>query len=471
MQGAMAGALAAAGAGTMLSRGRARAGGPDIPKRIVFFYVQTGSMPGRWDPILRAGASPSTETDWDVNTDLHGELAPYRADLNYFENLDFISEYGDPTDPANSHYQGGTHSMAACHRLTGNQAGGITIDQFIAERLNASGPLTPLPSLELRVGDGSGEGATSASGPGAPLPRISDPAEAYDRLFPAGSTMPDPDAARIAMRRRRVFELVRGRSDALAASLAGTERMRIEQYRGSVADLEARLSLTGTGAAPPDRSILDPLTGLDSHDPDAVYRAQSEIDVKLTAAALHSDVTRVVSLELGDAPNGEIGYTPGQFGTTDTHDLLHKVMDISGREPASSDPDAIDTIRRQHQAATHRMRLLLDELASRTESDGQRLLDHTVVVFVSQIADGSHCLQGMPWYTVGSCGGAIATGRYFRTARRADVTPVRWISPRWDGGGRSHNDLYVTLTHAMGVGADTFGEPSACTGPIPGMLT
>lgn len=467
----MAGALAAAGAGAAFSRSRARAGGADIPKRIVFFYVQTGSMPGRWDPILRAGASGATETEWDVNPDLHGELAPYRADLNYFENLDFISEYSDPTDPANSHYQGGTHSMAACHRLTGNQAGGVTIDQFIAEALNAAGPVTPLPSLELRIGDGSGEGATSASGPGAPLPRISDPAEAYDRLFPPGSTMSDPDAARIAMRRRRVFELVRGRSDALASSLAGSERVRVEQYRDSVADLEARLSLTSGGAAPPDRSILAPLDTLDGRDPVAVYRTQSELDVKLTAAALHSDVTRVVSLELGDAPDGEIGYTPGDFGTTDTHDLLHKVMDISGAEPASSNPDAIDVIRRQHQAATHRVRMLLDELASRTEPDGQRLLDHTVVVFVSQIADGSHCLQGMPWYTVGGCGGTLQTGRYFRTARRADVTPVRWISPRWDGGGRSHNDLYLTLARAMGVDAATFGEPRACTGPIPGMLT
>jgi hypothetical protein len=465
-------ALAAAGSTPLLFPSRSRAGG-EIPKRIVFFYVQSGSMPGRWNPILRAGAPANTETEWDVNPDLHGDLGAYRADLNYFENLDFLSEYDDPTDPANAHYQGGTHAMCAAHRLTGNQCGGITIDQFIADHIHAGGPVTPVRSLELRVSYGSTEGQTSARTPGPALPRITNPTDAYDRLFPEGAGMVDPDAARLAMRRRRIFDLVAGRSDALASQLRGSERERAEQYGDSVADLRARLDLMGiVRGAPPDRSILDPLTGLDWSDDTAVYRAVGDLDMRLAAAALHSDATRVISIELGDAPNGECGYTSelaASFGTTDTHDLTHKVNDIGMREPLSSDPRAIEVIRQQHLAANRRMRLLLDELATRTESDGQRLLDHTVVVFASQIADGSHCLQGMPWFTVGGCGGALRTGRYFRNTRR-DVAARRWISPRWDGAGRAHNDLFLTLANAMGSTATTFGEPTACTGPIPGML-
>lgn len=470
IQAAGMGAAAAAAGGTMvLSGSRARAG-MEIPRRIVFFYVQSGSMPGRWEPILRAGASPDTETEWDVNPDLHGELAPYRADLSYFENLDFLSEYDDPTEPANSHVQGGTHAMCAAHRLTDRQAGGVTIDQLIAQRINAPSPVTPLPSLELACPDSSSESTVSATGPGAGLPRMGDPTAVYDRLFPGMGD--DPDRARAALRRRRIFELVRGRYDALGPQLlSGTERARLEQHRDTVVDLERRLELAdGRTGARPDRSILAPLDTLDRSDDTARYRTITDLNIRLAAAALHSDVTRVVSFELPDAPNGEIGYTPGQLGTTDAHDLIHKVMDISMREPLSSDDTAIQIIRRQHLAATRWMRFLLDELAGRTEIDGSRLLDHTVVVFTSQIADGSHCLQRMPWYTVGGCGGALRTGRYHRTARRADVSPRRWISPRWDGAGRGHSDLFVTLARAMGVDIDVFGAPAANAGPIPGML-
>jgi hypothetical protein len=465
-------ALAAGGGLPLLLPGRSRAGG-EIPRRIVFFYVMTGSMVGRWEPVLRAGAAPDTETEWDVNPDLHGELAAYRNDLNYFENLDFLSEYDDPTDPANAHFQGGTHAMCAAHRSAANLCGGITIDQFIADHLNASGPVTPVRSLELRIAGGSGEGQTSARMAGPALPRIDDPAEAYDRLFPGGAGMPDPDAARIAMRRRRVFDLVAGRTDALAGRLGGAERSRIEQYRDSLSDLRARLDLMGmVRAEPPPRSVLDPLGGLDWSDPTAVYRTVSDIDIQLTAAALHTDTTRVVSLELCDAPDEECGYTPAlaaSFGTTGTHDLTHKVNDLSGADPLSRNPEAIEVLRRQHLASMRRVRALLDALAARIETDGRRLLDHTVVVFVSQIADGSHCLQGMPWFTVGGCGDRLRTGRFFRAPRRA-LEPTGWITRRWTGAGRGHGDLFVTLAQAMGSTATTFGAPSAGAAAIPGML-
>ena len=37
---------------------------------------------------------------------------------------------------------------------------------------------------------------------------------------------------------------------------------------------------------------------------------------------------------------------------------------------------------------------------------------------------------------------------------------------RWNGSGRPHNDLFVTLANAMGVATDTFGNAGVCTGPI-----
>ncbi|HEY8378755.1 MAG TPA: hypothetical protein VIK91_19820 [Nannocystis sp.] len=45
-------------------------------------------------------------------------------------------------------------------------------------------------------------------------------------------------------------------------------------------------------------------------------------------------------------------------------------------------------------------------------------------------------------------------GGYFKTGRHVDLP------------GRSHNDLLLSLMHAMGVPGATFGDPAHCTGPI-----
>jgi hypothetical protein len=457
-----AGALSA-GVGRMFFRGSpARGQEQTIPKRIIFFYTQSGSMPGRWEPMAAAGS----ETDWDVNPDLNGELADYRADLNFFENLDMVSAFHDRTGPANSHYDGGTHAMTGAFRSSATEIGGPTIDQFIVEGLREQGVLTPFPSLELGYWF-SHEGFVSSTGPAGRLPRMGNPIEVYDRLWPA-SEGSDEDAAREAAMRRRgaVFDLVRQRFNTLSPRLSGAERTKVEQHLASVDDLRRRLDLQAsrTASRPPE-SVLDPMRNATSEP--ARYAAAIDTDIVLAAAALHSDLTRVITIEASDAPNEEMGYTPGQWGTSDAHDLIHKVM---GDDPLSESADAIAAIRRQHLASTRRMRALLDELATRTEVDGSRLLDHTVVVFTSQIADGSHSLQGLPWFTAGSCGGALRTGRYFRQPRNMPQPGYRWVAGRWPNLGRAHNDLFVTLARAMGLDVDTFGAASVCTGPIPGML-
>jgi hypothetical protein len=51
----------------------------------------------------------------------------------------------------------------------------------------------------------------------------------------------------------------------------------------------------------------------------------------------------------------------------------------------------------------------------------------------------------------GGAGGAIKGGRLF------------------NAGGRSHNDLYVSVQNAMGVNDAVFGDPAFCKGPIPGL--
>jgi hypothetical protein len=64
---------------------------------------------------------------------------------------------------------------------------------------------------------------------------------------------------------------------------------------------------------------------------------------------------------------------------------------------------------------------------------------------------GSHDRNDMPFVLAGSCGGFFGTGRCI------------------DFQGRPHNDLLVTLAHAMNVPLERFGDDNF-TGPIDDLL-
>lgn len=66
--------------------------------------------------------------------------------------------------------------------------------------------------------------------------------------------------------------------------------------------------------------------------------------------------------------------------------------------------------------------------------------------------NGCHCRDDLPYVVVGSGDGALRTGRLL------------------EFGGVPHNDLYVSLCHAMGLtDVTTFGNPAVCRGPLSGL--
>jgi hypothetical protein len=93
-----------------------------------------------------------------------------------------------------------------------------------------------------------------------------------------------------------------------------------------------------------------------------------------------------------------------------------------------------------------------DKLAAIPESDGSTVLDHTTILVVDELSEGSlHTTENMPFLLLGGAGGYFRTGRYLRY------------------GDRSHNDLLVSCLQAMGLDDDTFGDPERCAGPLPGL--
>ncbi|MGF1468690.1 MAG: DUF1552 domain-containing protein [Sandaracinaceae bacterium] len=455
---------------------RARANG-DIPQRIVFIYEKGGMMNGFVEPLPAPGAPRPTETAWRLNN-LMEPLAPYQDRMIAFSGLDMVSDILDPTIAENAHASGQTQALTGAFRSGSLSAGGISINEFIARELNTPTPQTRLPSVEvavirpssLRVGG-------SYSGPGPALPYLVTPTEVYDRLFPEDLRLSGEDAIRATQRREAVFDLIRGESDRLIADLSAEQRVKVQQHLDTRADLQRRLGLgaarIGNVAVP---SFIDEWRSVNyafnasPAEKASMWELMGRLNGGMVAAALHADITRVATISVHPAPDAAFGYAPGMFGSSDDHDLTHKV---SGDRPSLTDPAAVEAIRLQHQRSTELLVSFLEELDSRVEPDGGTLLDHTLILWCGEIGNGSHDITRLPWVTIGDACGQLRTGRllqFDRIHRRTGrvVPPEDWA--RFDQLGRPHNDLMVSLAQAMGIEIDTFGEPSVCTGRIDEMF-
>jgi hypothetical protein len=98
-----------------------------------------------------------------------------------------------------------------------------------------------------------------------------------------------------------------------------------------------------------------------------------------------------------------------------------------------------------------RVAYFLGKLNAIPEGNGT-LLDHTLVVWASEIGKGNnHSFQKIPVVLAGGLGGSVATGRYLQYANV------------------EHNRLLVMLCRAMGLAqTQTFGTTDKGTGSLAG---
>lgn len=428
--------------------GRARAADAP-PKRIVFFYTNHGSHRPAWLPVGLGGAA-ATETAYDFGA-IHQPLQAYKQDILLLDGLDMLS--GDvQTAPAfNAHIMGHCHSLVAEKMADMNLAGGASIDQHIAQALNANGALTALRSLEIGV-DPNQESRISFSAASQQLPIESSPDNAFKRLFPTGAApgsdqgmgAVDPRAAQ----QKSVLDFVSNEFSLLGSKVDKDARERLSAHADLISDLRARLSLSS------QRTCSTPTLAQATSRSDYAtwYQNTGDNFMRLIQAAFACDLTRVVTFNMEAIPDELCGYTSIN-GTSDLHDMVHKVAQPS--DALSKNADAVGIITRFHTEYAKQFAKLLGYLAAIPEADGTTALHHTIVLWCGEIAEGNHDLHKLPWLIAGQGGGDIRTGRYLQVPR----------SPK----PRGHNDLFVSLANSMGSPITTFGNASVCQGPLSGL--
>jgi hypothetical protein len=422
-----------------------RANPTSAPKRLIVLFTAHGCVHPAWR--MRPNAEPE-DVDFELELAGLGEdqfspcLAPlhrHREQLLVVDGLSQVSAYLDP-HAAEPHAQG--HLSA----LTGSlndardgepRASGPSIDQIIAQHIECPDRLA---SLEL--GMGLTINPISYAGPRAPLPVELSPMRMWERVFGL-SMASSKQLAPLYAGQASVLDRVDQHYAALASSLSGEDRLKLDQHRELVRQLERRvvgLQALECGVVPPPDINLE----LD-------YEARHQAMVSLLAVALSCDATRVASILHTTMP-GELCGLPGQ----DLHnDYAHA---------SRSDPQAIATMTTYGIVHANHMATLLDALAAIPEGDGT-LLDNTLVVWASELGNGEHAFETWPVVIAG--GGNFTgwrLGRYLRVAPSTPALAEGWQTAGvhetdWpnDLAGTPHQKLLVSIARAFGV-SDENGE-------------
>jgi hypothetical protein len=167
-----------------------------------------------------------------------------------------------------------------------------------------------------------------------------------------------------------------------------------------------------------------------------------QMQMDLLVMALACDLTRVASLQWSRAAS-QVRFSWLDI-TAAHHDLSHR---------GDSDTAAIDMLTRINRWYAEQLAYLIGRMKQIPEGDGT-LFDNTLILWCNELAKGNtHSRVDAPYVLAGRAGGSLATGRYLRF-----------------DGDVPHNNLLLSLVHAMGQDDGSFGKPEWCTGPLTGLL-
>lgn len=414
------------------------------PKRLVIFYTLHGAVYDRWR--IRPPEAGDRQS-WDLSlaglteeefSDSLRPLHPWRDRLSVVDGLSLATALDERRRDVNCHTLGHIHSLSA--RFTTAEANpddadfGRSVDQIIGARL-AGG--IRRPSVEFALGN-TGEDRALWSGIDLPVPAERSPARAWERLFGALAGAGGQALPKQALQ-GSILDVVAGRYAALASQLSGADALRLEAHGDLVRDLERQI------AALSELTCDSPQIG-ESEQAYATpqwYEESFDAFAGLTSTLLSCDLTRVVTVLMGQLENAHVEAPAGDVHT----EFAHRV---------GFDPRADDVMTRYSQVHAAQFSRLLTALDGVPE-DGGTLLDHTAVVWVGELADGPHNFDVWPVVMAGGACGAFRMGRHVRYAPDV-VSPQALQSSRISP---PHSRFLVSLCQGMGAPVGQVGARQA----------
>jgi hypothetical protein len=371
------------------------------PLRMAFVYFPNGAIPANWWP-------KGEGADFDLNRTLQ-PLENVKNRLQILSGLDHVNATPGP-DGA------GDHARASGTFLTGvrvkKTAGadihaGISIDQVAA---NQVGHLTRFPSLELTC-DAVRKSGNCDSGyscayqynlawrsPTQPVAPEPNPRLLFERLFGAGA----PGERRESLLRRQqqqhsILDFVLDDARSLQARLAARDRQKLDEYLGSVREIERRIERAEHFGESPDPAVDTP-AGIPPS-----FEEYIQIMYDMMILAFQTDSTRIATFLLANEGSNrafpEIGIAEGHHFLThhrNKQEMIDKVAEI-------------DLWYIKHFAR------FLEKMEQTRDIDGNSLLHNSMIVYGSGNADGNrHTHVNLPVLLAGGGGGTLTPGRFLK---------------------------------------------------------
>ena len=391
------------------------------PRRMAFFYVPNGVHMPDWTPKTEG----TFELPWILEP-----LEPVKEHLTVLSGL--------TVDKARPNGDGpGDHARAMSAFLTGCQArktagadikAGVSVDQFAAQKV---GPQTRFGSLEIGCERGMLSGSCDSGyscaysanlswkAEATPMPKEVDPRQLFDRLF-GGKGGADAKRDRY---NQSILDFVTEDAHSLRNKLGAADQRKLDEYLGSIRDLELRLA-RGSGEA-----VQAPPGAARPVGMPREYQDHIRLLTDLLVLAFQGDLTRIATFvyanEGSNRPYKFIDVPEGH------HDLSHH-----GRDPVKQ-----EKIRKINRFHLTQFAYLLEKLKGIREGDGT-LLDGCMILYGSGNGDGNrHNHHDLPILLAGKGGGTLKANRHVRYP--AD-TPLC--------------NLFVEMLDRMGVPTKSFGD-------------
>jgi hypothetical protein len=377
-------------------------------------------------------------------------LEPFKQDLAVIRGLALKT-----TTDINSHDD-------ICRHLTCFEgpdkalAYGPSLDHVIG---NAIGQRPIYVNPEPNRPEGHWRNALSWRESGVAEPFITDPTKVFSSLFATAPTTapaagPDPAIERARARNKSILDFVNDDIQSFRGRINSEDKAHLDLYLDSLKDVETRVTATaasggGGGVCTPDalktRMGTLPVTPdqRDDNSPNGLAKnlqANGEMMVDLLAAGFACGTQRVASILWQGASEGLDPFN--DKGSPQHHSVSH-----------STDFDSWKAIDRWY---ADRFLYTLNSLKQ------VNMLDKTMVVWITEIAQGHECGDFVHIVAGGQALG-IKTGQrilYPFTGNPGDKAVLK------DPKNRSLADLWVTVQQAMGVASNTFGDPKYATGPL-----
>jgi len=401
-------------------------------------------------------------------------LEPHKDDLLVISGL----SHNGKTDGLNGHESAGyLHLTGApeAKKINGKSHSSKSVDQAAAEVVGQS---SYLPSLEM--GMSNQETRYSWRAADQHVPYESNPRLVFDRMF-RGRQVAVPDwtrrsaapavpGAKRDSEDQSVLDYVVDEAGRLKSSLSAADRHRLDEYLHSVRAVERRVQLVenlqlqaaqdaehpGPSAAVvpanlPDGRMAGRMRQATERDPE-IHGEYTRLFADLMILAFQTDTTRVCTFAVGTDESLFPGVVTVGY-ERHCHTLEHQG---NADKPEHADPIAREACRQIHAWYTG----LFGEMVKRMKAideGGSTLLDNSLLLYTSYMADGGHGKDDYPVVFAGNAQGTLKTGRHLAFPKK---TPM--------------SNLYLEMLDRMGVKLDEFGESkvskhAAFNGRLPGL--